>query len=84
MREATNDWQQLSDECRKVLPFNQFIIASLQFKQGGNGNMTPHFNHELNNTMGKVTIPSSNGSPQMYASAWLQKLSVYFSIKSYG
>ena len=22
VREATNDWQQLSDECRKVLPFD--------------------------------------------------------------
>ena len=36
VREETNDWQQLSDECRKVLPFDQFIKASLQFKQGGN------------------------------------------------
>ena len=30
--------------------------------------------------MGKVTIPSSDGSSQMSASAWLQKLSVYFQL----
>ena len=41
VREATNNWQQLSDECRKVLPFGQFIRASLQFKQGGNENREP-------------------------------------------
>ena len=46
VREATNDWQQLSDECRKVLPFDQFIRASLQFKKGGNGNRKPPLNHE--------------------------------------
>ena len=30
--------------------------------------------------MGKVTIFSLVGSSQMYASAWLQKLSVYFQL----
>ena len=30
--------------------------------------------------MVKVTIPSFYGSSQMYASAWLQKLSVYFQL----
>ena len=30
--------------------------------------------------MGKVTIPSFDGSSQMFASAWLQKLSVYFQL----
>ena len=78
MREATNDWQELSDECRKVLPFDKFIWASLQFKQGGSGNMEPNLNHELKYTMGKVTIPLFDGSSQMSASVWLQKLSVYF------
>ena len=80
MKEAANDWQQLSDECRKVLPFDQFIRASLQFKQGGNGNKAPPLNHELKYTMGKVTIPSFYGSSQMSSSAWLQKLSVYFQL----
>ena len=39
-----------------------------------------HINHELKYTMGKVTIHSFEGSSQMYASAWLQKLSVYFQL----
>ena len=78
MKEVENDCQQLSDECRKVLPFDQCIRASLQFNQGGSGNREPPLNHELNYTMGKVTIPSFDGSSQMYTSAWLQKLSVYF------
>ena len=30
--------------------------------------------------MGKLTIPSFDGSSQMSASAWLQKLSVYFQL----
>ena len=30
--------------------------------------------------MGKVSIPSFDGSSQMYVSAWLQKLSVYFQL----
>ena len=30
--------------------------------------------------MGKVTIPSFYGSSQMFASAWLKKLSVYFQL----
>ena len=77
VREATNDWQQLSDECRNVLPFDKFIRAYLKFKQGGSGNRESTLNHELNYTMGKVTIPSFDGSSQMSASAWLQ-LSVYF------
>ena len=78
VREESNDWHQLSDECRKVLPFDQFITASLQFKQGGNGNRASHINHELKYTMGKETIPSFDGSSQMSANAWFQKLSVYF------
>ena len=78
MREASNDWQQLSDECRKLLPFDQCIRVSLQFKKGGSGNRSPPINHELKYTMGKLTIPSFYGSSQMYASAWLQKLGVYF------
>ena len=77
LREAPNDWKQLSEECRKVLPFDQFIRASLQVKQGGNGNRVSHINHELKYTMGKVTIHSFYSSSQMSASAWLQKLSVY-------
>ena len=53
VRDAANDWQQVSDECRKVLPFDKFIKASLQFKQGGNGNRESHINHELKYSMGK-------------------------------
>ena len=30
--------------------------------------------------MESVTIPSFDGSSQMYSSAWLQKLSVYFQL----
>ena len=30
--------------------------------------------------MGKVTIPSFDGSSQMSTSAWLQKLSLYFEL----
>ena len=30
--------------------------------------------------MGKLTIPSFDGSSQNFASAWLQKLSVYFQL----
>ena len=30
--------------------------------------------------MGKLSIPSFDGSSQMYVSAWLQKLSVYFQL----
>ena len=30
--------------------------------------------------MGKVAIPSFDGSSQMFSSAWLQKLSVYFQL----
>ena len=30
--------------------------------------------------MGEVTIPSFDGSSQIYASAWLQKISVYFQL----
>ena len=76
--EATNDWQQLSDECREILPFDQFIRASLQFKKGGSGNREPPINHELKYTMGKVTIPFFDGSSQIPTSTWLHKLSVYF------
>ena len=28
-REVANDWKELSDECRKVIPFDQFIRTSL-------------------------------------------------------
>ena len=30
--------------------------------------------------MGKLTVPSFDGSSQFFASAWLQKLSVYFQL----
>ena len=30
--------------------------------------------------MGKLTVPSFDGSSQMSSSAWLQKLSVYFQL----
>ena len=49
-------------------------------KHGVSGHSTPPLNQELNYTMGKVTIPSFDGSSQMYASAWLQKLSVHFQL----
>ena len=54
--------------------------ASLQFRQGGNENTTPPLNHQLKYNIGKITIPSIDGSSQMSASAWLQKLSVYFQL----
>ena len=77
LREATNYWQQISDGCRKVFPFDHFIMASLQFKRGS-GNREPPLNHELKYTMGKVTIPFFYCSSQMFASDWFQKLTVYF------
>ena len=64
----------------KVLPFDQFIRASLQFTHGGSGNKTPLLKKELKHTIGKATITSFYGSSQMYASSWLQKLSVYFQL----
>ena len=42
--------------------------------------MESHINHLLKYTMGKVTIPSFDGSSQVSTSAWLQKLSVYFQL----
>ena len=42
--------------------------------------MTPFLNNELKYTIGNVTIPSFDGSSQMFANAWLQKLSVYFQL----
>ena len=37
-------------------------------------------NHQLKYTMVKVIVPSFGGSSQISASAWLQKLSVYFQL----
>ena len=31
-------------------------------------------------TIGKVTIPSFDGSSQLYANAWIQTLDVYFQL----
>ena len=42
--------------------------------------MTPPINKELKYTMGKVIIPSFDGSSQMFVSAWLKKLSVYIQL----
>ena len=43
-------------------------------------NRASHINHELKYTMGKVTIPSFDGSSQMSSCAWLQNISVYFQL----
>ena len=42
--------------------------------------MAPLLNQELKYTMGKVTIHSFDGSSQIFSSALLQKLSVYFQL----
>ena len=78
MKEAVDDWQQLSEECRKTLPFDQFFKVSRKNKYGGNGDRTPFLNQELKYTMGMVTLPSFYGSSQMSTSAWIQKLDVHF------
>ena len=62
------------------MPLDQFCKSSHQLKQGGSGNRTPSLNRELNYTIGKVIIPSFDGSSQMSANAWLQKLSPYFQL----
>ena len=78
MKEAVDEWQQLSEECRKTLPFDQCFKVSSKLKYGGNGDRTHFLNQELKYTMGKVTIPSFDVSSQISASAWIQKLDVYF------
>ena len=40
MKELINEWQQLSEECRKTLPFNQFFKVSSKIKSQGNGDRT--------------------------------------------
>ena len=80
MKEEVDEWQQLSEECRKTLPFDQCFKVSSKLKYGGNEDRTPFLNKELKYTIGKVTIPSFDGSSQMYASAWIQKLDVYFKL----
>ena len=77
MKEVVDEWQQLSGECRKTFPFNQFFKVSSKIKSGENGDRTPFVNQELKYTIGKVTIPSFDLSSKMSSSAWIQKLDVY-------
>ena len=69
MKEAVDEWQQPSEECRKTLPFDQFFEVSSKLKSGGNGDMTPFLNNELKYTIGNVTIPSFDGSSQVCANS---------------
>ena len=71
MKEAVDEWQQLSEECWKTFPFNHFFKVSSKLKYGGNGDRTPFLNQELKYTIGKVTIPSFDGSSQIPSSAWI-------------
>ena len=78
MKEAIDGWKQLSEECRKNMPFDQFFKVSRKLKSVGNGDRKNFINQDLNYTIWKVTIPSFYGSSQMFFIAWIQKLDVYF------
>ena len=73
------EYRLLGDDFHSAMSFAEFCnMKSRNKPRGGNRNFNN--NYELQRTMGKLTIPSFDGSSKSTARAWVQKLDIYFQL----
>ena len=63
-------YQSLSEECRRALPFQ--YLCETQFRGNLRGAArNPYHNYELNNSIGKTTLPYFDGTSNCSVSSWI-------------
>ena len=72
----TKEWAKLDEECRSIT-FEQYFTMENKLKKKED-NKSLHKNKELNCAIGKVPLPTFDGSSQSSVNTWVQKLDVYF------
>ena len=75
----TKEWDKLDEDCKKSVPFDQYFLAANKLKKK-EYNKSLYKNKDLNCAIGKVPLPSFDGSSQSSANTWVQKLDVYFQL----
>ena len=71
----TKEWAKLDEECRRSITFEQYFTMENKLKNKED-NKSLHKNKELNYAIGKVPLPTFDGSSQSSAKTWVQKLDV--------
>ena len=71
------EWDKLDEDCKRRVPFDQYFIVANKLKKK-EYNRSLYQNKELNCAIGKVSLPTFDGSSQSSANTWVQILDVYF------
>ena len=74
----TKEWAKLDEECRRSITFEQYFTMENKLKKKEDNNSL-HQNKELNCAIGKVPLPTFDGSSQSSANTWLRKWMCIFS-----
>ena len=69
----------MGGECRISITFEQYFTMKNKLKKKED-NKYLHKKKELNCAIGKVPLPTFDGSSQSSANTWVQKLDVYFQL----
>ena len=69
----------LDEDSMKIIPFDQYFIVANKLKKKED-NRSLYQNKELNCALGKLALPTFDGSSQSSANTWVQKLDVYFQL----
>ena len=72
-------YQSLSEECKRDLPFRD--LCETQFRENPRGAARNSYqNYELNNSIGKTTLPYFDGTSNCSVSSWIQKMDTKFQL----
>jgi hypothetical protein len=72
------EYRRLGNDFQAAMSFTDFFHLKQKNRPRG-AKRTP--NHELQKTLGKVTIPNFDGSSKCSARTWVQKLDTYFQLQ---
>jgi len=72
------EYRRLGNDVQAVISFTDFCHLKQKNRPRG-AKRTP--NHELQKTLGKVTIPNFDGSSKCSTRTWVQKLDTYFQLQ---
>ena len=75
------EWNKLDEDCKRSVPFDQYFLATKNIKKKED-NKSLYKNKDLNCAINKVPLPTFDGSSQISANTWVQKLGVYFQLNA--
>ena len=73
------EWDKLDEDCKQSVPFDQYFLVANKIKKKED-NRYIYQQKELNCSIGKFPLPTFDGSSQIFANTWVQKLDVSFQL----